>query len=136
MDQGVIRGLKAYYRRRIVRLCIKSLDENKPLLRISILQAMKNLVSSWNAVSEKTVVNCFERANINYTNQRTAVTDANDPFKSLEEELEDLRKLDESAVQATLSAESFLELDSELFTSVSCMSDADILTEVVRPRFY
>ena len=133
MDQGVIRGLKAYYRRRIVRLCIKSLDENKPLLRISILQAMKNLVSSWNAVSEKTMVNCFERANINYTNQRTAVTDANDPFKSLEEELENLRKLDESAV---LSAESFLELDSELFTSVSCMSDADILAEVVRPRFY
>ena len=79
------------------------------------------------------MVNCFERANINYTNQRTAVTDAHDPFKSLEEELENLRKLDESAV---LSAESFLELDSEFFTSVPCMSDADIFAEVVRPRFY
>ena len=41
IDQGVIRSLKAHYRRRIVRLCIKSLDENKPLPKITPLQAMK-----------------------------------------------------------------------------------------------
>ena len=46
MDQGVIRSLKAHYRRRIVRLCIRSLDENKPLPKITILHMMKNLVSS------------------------------------------------------------------------------------------
>ena len=63
MDQGVIRSLKAHYRRRIVHLCIKSLDENKPYPKITILQAMKNLVSSWNAVSEETIVNCFKKAN-------------------------------------------------------------------------
>ena len=56
MDQGVIRSLKAHYRRRIVRPCIKSLDENKPLPKIISLQAMKNLVSSWNALSEETIV--------------------------------------------------------------------------------
>ena len=36
-DQGVIRSLKAHYRRRIVRLCSKSLDENKRLPKITIL---------------------------------------------------------------------------------------------------
>ena len=65
---------------------------------------MKNLLSSWNAVSEEeTVVNCFKKANISHSNQQTTVTDADDPFKSLEEELNNLRKLDENAVQNTLS---------------------------------
>ena len=46
-DQGVIRSLKAHYRRRIVRQWIKALeDENKPLPKITILQEIKNLVSS------------------------------------------------------------------------------------------
>ena len=133
MDQGVIGSLKPHYRRRIVCLCIKSLDQNKPLPKITILHAMKNLVSSWNAVSEETIVNCFKKANISHANQQTAVTDADDPFKSLEEELDNLRKLDDNAVQDTQSAESSVEFDSEVVTSASCMSDADILAELIRP---
>ena len=92
---------------------------------------MKNVVSSWNAVSEETIANCFEKANTSHANQQTAVTDADDPFKSLEEELHNLQKLDQSAVQDNLSAESFIGLDSEVVTSPSCMSDADILSEVI-----
>ena len=133
MDQGVIRSLKAHYRRRIVCLCIKSLDEDNPLPKITILRTIKNLVSSWNAVSEKeTIVNCFEKANISHANQQTAVIDADDPFKSLEEELDNLLNLDQNPVEDTLSAESFVELDSEVVTSASCMSDADILAKVIR----
>ena len=93
MDHGVIRSLKAHYRRRIVRLCIKVLDENKSLPKIIILQAMKNLVSSWKAVPEKAIVNCFKKAIISHEKQQTAVTNADDPSKSLEEELEHSRKL-------------------------------------------
>ena len=133
MDQGVIRSLKSHYRRRIVRLCIKSLDENKPLPKITILQAMENLVSPWNAVSEETVVNCFKKVNISHVKQQTAVADADDPLNSLEEELDNLRKLDENGVQNTLSAESFVELDSEFVSSASCVCDADILAEVTQP---
>ena len=133
MDQGVIRSLKAHYRRRIVCLCIKSLDEDNPLPKITILRTIKNLVSSWNAGSEKeTIVNCFEKANISHANQQTAVIDADDPFKSLEEELDNLRNLDQNPVEDTLSAESFVELNSEVVTSASCMSDADILAKVIR----
>ena len=61
------------------------------------------------------------------------MTDADDPFKSLEEELDSLRKLDQNVVQDTLSVKSFVELDSEVVTFASCMSDADILAEIIRP---
>ena len=130
MDQDVIRSMKAHYRRRIVCLCIKSFDENKPLPKIIVLQTMKNLVSSWNEVSKETIVNCFKKADISYANQQTAAGDADNPFKSLEEELNNLCKLDENAFQDTLLAESFVELDSKFVTSASGMSDANILAEV------
>ena len=55
---------------------------------------MKNLVLSWNAEkSEKSTANCFKKANISHANQQRSVIDAGDPFKSLEEEPDDLRKL-------------------------------------------
>ena len=52
---------------------------------------------------------------------------------SLEEELDNLHKLDENTVQDNLPLESFVDLDSGVVTSASCMSDADILAKVVRP---
>ena len=75
-------------------------------------------------MSEEAIVNCFKKANISHANQQTAVTDANDLFRSLEEELANLRKLYKNAVQDTL-LEPFVELDSEVVTSTSCMSDVD-----------
>ena len=126
MDHGII-----HYRRRIVRLCIKALDENEPLPKITILQAMKNLVSSWNSVSEETIANCFKKAKISKENQVTAVTDADDPFKGLKDELNNLQKLDQSAVQNNQSAESFIGLDSKVVTSALYMSDSHILIKVI-----
>ena len=63
-DQGVIRSLKAHYRARVVRRLCRALDKTKTLPEIPILQAMKILVSSWEAVSTQTIVNCFRKAGI------------------------------------------------------------------------
>ena len=56
MDQGVIRSLKVHYQKKVVRLCIKAVESNKALPKICILQVMKHLVSSWNAVSKETLL--------------------------------------------------------------------------------
>ena len=90
MDQGVIRSLKVHYQKKVVRLCIKAVESNKPLPKISILQAMKHLLSSRNAVSKETTVNYFKEFNISQSNQQAAVNDDDDPFKSLQEDLEKL----------------------------------------------
>ena len=58
---------------------------------------MKHLVSSWNAVSKKTFVNCFNKSNISQSNQHAAVNDDDDPFKSLQGDLEKLHELDNDA---------------------------------------
>ena len=130
MDQGVIRSLKGHYRKKVVRLCIRAVESNKPLPKIIILQARKHLVSSWNAVSKKTIVNCFKKSNISQSNQQAAVNNDDDPFKSLQEDLEKLHELDNDAIQPNLSAESFADLDSEVVTSASFSNDDDIIAEV------
>ena len=55
-------------------------------------------------MSEDTIVDCFKKANISHANQQSVLTDADDLFKSFKEELNHLQKLDENAVQDTLSA--------------------------------
>ena len=56
MDQGVIRCLKVHYRKRLVKLILRSLDSNKPLPKVSLLTALQLLVSAWNEVSQTTIV--------------------------------------------------------------------------------
>ena len=107
------------------------MESNKPLPKISILQAMKHLVLSWNAVSKETIVNCFKKSNISQSNQQAAVNDDDDPFKSLQGDLEKLHELDNDAIQPNLSAESFADLDSEVVTSASLSNDDDIIAEVI-----
>ena len=88
---------------------------------------MKHVVSSWNAVSKETIVSCFKKSNISQSNQQAAVSDDDDPFKSLQEDLEKLHELDNDVIQPNLSAESFADLDSEVVTSASFFNDDNII---------
>ena len=131
MEQSVIRSLEAHYQKKVGRHCIKAMESNIPLPEISILQAMKHLVSSWNAVPRETIVNCFKKSKISQSNQQAAVNNDDDPFKSLQEDLEKLHELYRDAIQPNLSAESFADLDSEVVTSASFYNDDDIIPEVI-----
>ena len=90
MDQGVLRSLKAHYRHRVVRRLCRALDKTKTLPKISILQAMKILVSSWEAASAQIIVNYFKNAGITPEAQTAGITDADNPFSNLTESLEQL----------------------------------------------
>ena len=59
MDQGVIRSLKAHYRKRNVRVIFTNLNQDKPIPKISLLKAIQLLVSAWNNFRKETVINCF-----------------------------------------------------------------------------
>ena len=98
MEQGVIRSLKAKYRSAVVKLYITRIESGKELPKISILDAMKFLVQAWNRVSKDTIQNCFKRAGISKDAQADAVEEIDDPFKSLQSDLDELRLLDPSLV--------------------------------------
>ena len=91
MDQGVIKCVKAHYRRRLDKLMIQRLDQGQDLPKISILLALQLLVASWNNVGKATIVNCFQKAKILAKNQVDALEDTDNPFKGLQENLTQLR---------------------------------------------
>nr|XP_047135830.1 uncharacterized protein LOC124813133 isoform X2 [Hydra vulgaris] len=95
--------------------------------KLSILQAMKDLVSSWNAVSKET--------GISKTNKSIEEADDDHPFKFLTEELNRLRELDPRAVQEDLSAESYIGSDCDVVTTGSLATDAEIIAQILDPNF-
>ena len=130
MDQGVIRSLKAHYRGRIVRRLCRALDKAKALPKISILQAMKILVSSWEAVSEQTIVNYFRKAGITSEAQNAAITDADDPFSDLKENLQQLHDIDPDMVPESVTPESLIDVDNEVITTAPMITDDDVLRSI------
>ena len=51
---------------------------------------MKFLIQAWNRVTKDTVQNCFKRAGISKDAQADAVEEIDDPFKSLQSDLDEM----------------------------------------------
>ena len=130
MDQGVLRSLKAHYRHRVVRRLCRALDKTKTLPKISILQATKILVPSWEIVSAQTTVNCFRKPGITPKAQNAAITDADDPFSDLKESLQQLHDIDPDMVPEGVTPESLTDVDNEVITTASVITDDEILGSV------
>ena len=129
MDQGVSKSLKTHYRGRIVRRLCRALDKTKTLTKISILQAMKTLVSSWEAVSAQTIVNCFRMSGITPEAHNAAITDADDRFSDLKESLQQLHDIDPDMVPEGVTPESLNHVN-EVITTAPMITDDDILRSV------
>ena len=117
MDQGVIKCLKTLYRRRLVKLMIRCLDQGKDLPKILILRGMELLSSSWEDVSKETVVNCFRKAKISAEDQIDAVEDNDDPFKDLNDDLAELKEKDPSLLPDDFSAEESVDIDLQVIAT-------------------
>ena len=91
---------------------------------------MKILVSSWEAVSAQTIVNCFRKAGITPKAQNAAITDADDPFSDLKESLQQLHDIDPDMVPEGVTPESLIDFDNEVKTTAPRITDDDVLRSV------
>ena len=132
MDQGIIRCLKANYRKQLVKLILRSLDSNKPLPKVSLLKALQLLVSAWNEVSQATIVNCFKKAKISDKDQTIAINDEDHLFKEINEDLQELREKDSSLVPESMTAEDLASVDDAVITKESTLTNEEILEEATK----
>ena len=130
MDQGVIKCLKAFYRRRLVNLMIKRLEQGQDLPKISILRALQLLVASWNDVTKTTIVNCFGKAKISAKDQVNAAEISDDSFQELENDLTELRKIDPTLVPQDLTAQEIVDVDINVITTDNPETGEEILESV------
>ena len=132
MDQGVIRRLEAHYRKRLVKLILRSLDSNKPLQKVSLLTALQLLASVWNKVSQITIVNCFKKAKTSEKDQTIAINDEDDPFEKINENLKELREKKPSVLPENMTAEDFVTADDAVITTSSTLTDGEIQQEAIQ----
>ena len=133
MDQGVIRCLKAHYRKRLVKLILRSFDSNKPLPKVSLLTALQLLVSAWNKVSQTTIDNCFKKTKISEKDQTIAINNEDDPFREINENLKELREKEPSLVPENMAAEDFVTVDDAVITTTpSTFTDEKNLQEATQ----
>ena len=91
MEQGVILLLKLKYRILSVRRIITALENNKEIPSFSVFDAIKMLVLAWESATLERITNFFSKAGISKDQQRAAINDNDDPFKTIAEEIKRLR---------------------------------------------
>ena len=65
MDMGIIHSLKSHYKNELSTKKTFAI-ENKTQFKFNLLECLHLLKESWQKVTEKTVVNCFLKANFMY----------------------------------------------------------------------
>ena len=77
---------------------MQNIRQNENVAKNIYSSGDEKLVSSWEAVSEQTIVNCFRKAGITPKAQNAAIADTVDPFSDLKESLQQLHDIDPDMV--------------------------------------
>ena len=131
MDQGVIRSLKAKYRKNVVRKIIQSVEKKKTLPKYLLQQEMQMLVSAWDALSTQTIVYYFQKSGISTESQETAIAEDDDPFRQLQDETDNLHSIQPNLIEEDFDATTFTDVDVEVIALQPPPSDAEIVAELL-----
>ncbi|XP_030006278.1 tigger transposable element-derived protein 6-like [Sphaeramia orbicularis] len=138
MDAGIIKAFKAHYRRFQVRHMIDAYDAGRPT-EIQLNHAIRYVKQAWNAITEKTIVNCWEHVKI--FPDRTPAADADvevlDPvpaplqndFGNMFERMAEMYNIPPEHV---MSESEFISVDDGLSTGEE-LTEEEIINIVVGP---
>ena len=96
-----------------------------------MLLGMQMLVAAWDAVTTKTLVNCFRKSKISSKSQKTVITEDDDLFKELEEEIEFLHSVQPDLVSKNMDEASFTDFDAEFLAIQLSPSDTKIIAQLL-----
>ena len=75
---------------------------------------MEMLVSAWDALSTETIVNCFRKSGISTESQETAIAQDGNPFRELQDEIDDFRSVQPDLIEEDFDATTFADVDAEV----------------------
>ena len=96
-----------------------------------MLLGMQMLVAAWDAVTTKTLVNCFRKSKISSKSQKTVITEDDDLFKELEEEIEFLHSVQPDLVSKNMDEASFIDFDAEFLAIQLSPSDTKVIAQLL-----
>lgn len=67
LDQGIIKVVKHYYRKKLVLRYIAAVDSGQSPQPITVLDAMQNITAAWHNITRETAANCFRKSGMQCT---------------------------------------------------------------------
>lgn len=132
MDQGVIKNLKLYYRKKLVQKIIITIEENQTVDKnfINLRESIAILSKAWtHDVSAKTVENCFKKAGFS-TSLSIWVEEDDLQLAELKRSWDMLKT--SNIIDKEISFDDFVSVDENIVTT-EIMNDVDILESVKNP---
>lgn len=145
MDQGIIKCLKAHYRRHFLLRMIRAVDSGEPFL-FTLLDSIKLIAQSWEEVTASTIKNCFRHAGFRKTNDTSDDEDYIPLAELARAQENDVSIVEDSDWDIPLSEwlkkhtnatnigdsfelDQFISVDDDVITTQP-LNDADIVAEV------
>ena len=72
------------------------------------------LTSAWSSVTVETIVNCFRKAKISEESQSEALSDEDNPFKELQDEMDSLRAVKPNLMPENITDTDLVDVDTDL----------------------
>ena len=92
---------------------------------------MQMIVSAWDALSTQTIVNCFRKSGLSTESQETTIAEDDDPFRELQDEIDDLPSVQPNLIEEGFDATTFADVDTEVIAVQPPPSDAEIVAELL-----
>ena len=99
----------------------------RELPQVTILEAMNILREALDKVTKETIVNCFQKAGTSSEAQDYTENDLDDPFKVLEDALQDLNAQHHDLLPSNVTAETFVNFDVDVDVSVTQQTHPDVI---------
>ena len=93
---------------------------------------MNILRGAWDKVTKETIVNCFQKAGISSEAKDYAENDFDDPFKVLEEALQELNAQYRDLLPSNVTAEAFVDFDVDVSGTLPTPSADEEILQAVR----
>ena len=122
-DCGIIKNFKSHYRSLMLRKLLQHIESGmRPgEFSINLLDSVMLLEQAWNLVTMTTVKNCFRKAGF-YTDDNSDVETEDANIRPLVREL-----IDRGVIDASLTEDEFIEVDSELSVSPGLPTASEII---------
>ena len=92
---------------------------------------MKMLAWAWDALSTKTIVNCFRKSGISAESQETTIAEDDDPFWELQDEIDALHSVQPELIEEDFNATTFTNVEAEVMAVQPPPSDAEVVAELL-----
>ena len=104
-----------------------SVEKKEILPRYLLQQVIQMLVSAWDALSTQTILYYFQKSGISTESQETAIAEDDDPFRQLQDEIDNLRSIQPNLIEEDFDATTFTDVDVEVIALQPPPSDAEIV---------